>query len=110
MELSLKDDKLKFLNTLSKAGIEFDVSLTDGFYTLTPGEVLEYLENPELLGARKHGVTLEHWLAWKNFVENPRCYAITRKGRPCKIDVYTVDVKAFMPGVSEYCHVHQQHT
>lgn len=80
----------------------------DGYFTITADEVFQYLEDSDLFAARKHGVALEHWLAWKKFVEDPRCYAITKKGKPCKISprYLGVHIKDFIPGVSEYCHVH----
>jgi len=104
------DDRANFLYRLSEAGIQLAVSLVDGMYSLTPDEVIEYLKNPDLFAARKRGVTLDHWLGWKHFVENPRCYAITKKGKPCKIlPTGSFNLKGFIPGVSEYCHVHQEH-
>lgn len=107
---AISPDRVNFLKMLSQAGIEFTVHLIDSCYILTPEEVFNYLEDPNLLAARKHGVTLEHWLAWKDFVEDPHCYAITKKGKPCKGWVHFVELKDFIPGVSEYCHVHQEYT
>jgi len=100
-------DRLTFLNMISEAGIEFTAHLVDGCFILTPDEVFNYLEDPNLFAARKHGVTLEHWLAWKDFIEDPHCYAITKKGKPCRGWICGVGLEDFIPGVSEYCRVHQ---
>jgi hypothetical protein len=105
-----KDDRAEFLEKLSKAGVEFSVPLVDGFYILKPKEVLEYLDAPDLFAAKRRGVTLEHWQAWKKFVENPHCYATTRKGKPCRNVTRLAGLEEFTIGLSEYCHTHQEHT
>lgn len=106
---AISPDRVNFLNMLSKAGVEFAVHLVDAYITITVDEVFQYLEDADLFAARKHGVTLEHWLAWKDFILDPRCYAITKKGKPCKGWVHFTELKDFIPGVSEYCHVHLKH-
>lgn len=106
----MEQDMVKILNELDEAGIQFVVSLVDGYFNLTPGEVLQYLKEPDLIAAQAHGVSLDLWMAWKNFIFNPRCYAITRRGKPCQITPRSVRLKEFIPGVSEYCSVHQKYT
>ena len=103
------DDKAEFLEKLSESGVEFSVHLVDGFYSLKPKEVLAYLDAPDLFAAKKRGVTLEHWQAWRKFVEDPHCYAITRKGKPCRNKTRVVKLEEFTIGLSEYCRTHQEH-
>jgi hypothetical protein len=95
------------LETLSKAGIEFTVHLFDSNYILSPTEVLRYLEEPELFAAEKHGISLRVWKSWIEHYNNPTCHALTKKGNPCRNSIIRVDLKNYVPGVSEYCAIHQ---
>lgn len=102
---------IKTLNMLSEKCIQFDVHLVDGWFPLKPDEVIKYLQDPDSLAAKKHDVTAEHFRAWRDFEKDPHCYGMTRKNKPCKNTVWCgTNVHAFIPGVSEYCKVHQQHT
>ena len=72
------------LDMINKAGIDFSVQLFDGHYILSPKEVLEYVRDPELLEAKKHGVDLVYWKKWKEHCETPCCHALTKKRKSCK--------------------------
>lgn len=100
--------RLNFVKMLSQAGIQFAVHLVDGYSDLTPDQLFDYLDDPNLFAARTHGVTLERWLTWKAFIQDPHCYALTKKGQPCKGWVCPCDLTAFIPGLTEYCHLHQK--
>ena len=102
-------DKLTFLKTLEEAGVEFCVHLVDGMYNIDATEVLRYAEDPDQFAAEKRGVSVDHWRAWKRWVQHEGgtpCYGITRKGKPCKLGAHFVELKDFVPGVSEYCDRH----
>jgi hypothetical protein len=101
----------KVLTMLSEKGIEFNVNFLDGWFSLKPDEVIKYLQDPDKLAAAKYGVTVEHFRAWRDFEKDPHCYALTKKRQPCKNQVQRgFGVNQFIPGISEYCVVHQQHT
>jgi len=101
------DEKLTFLKTLEEAGVEFCVLLVDGMYNIDAAEVLRYAKDPDQFAAERRGVTVEHWRAWKRWaLQGHPCYAITRRGKPCKIENWYVELQDFQPGVSEYCNLH----
>lgn len=96
------------VNKLSQAGISFNVHLVDGWFELTPDEVVNYLGDPDTVAAKRHGVSVAHYRAWRDFESDPHCYALTKKNKPCKNIVRSGnDVHKFIPGVSEFCPVHQ---
>lgn len=96
------------LEELNKAGIEFSVNLFDGYYNLSPKEVLEYIKAPELFEAKKHGVNLKNWKKWKEHYENPCCQALTKKRKPCKGYVNRLELHDFISkNCNVYCGVHE---
>ncbi|MBI4823614.1 MAG: hypothetical protein HY805_05230 [Nitrospirae bacterium] len=113
----MKDEftvKKGILEELSGKGIMFTVHLVDGFFDLTTDQVLEYLKDPDMFGAKMHRVSLQRYKGWKNMMEkyvdgDYRCPATTKRGTPCRGTVKSVDLKDFVPGVSEYCIAHQKY-
>jgi len=96
------------LYKLNKAGIDFSAHLFDGNYILSSKEVLEYVKDPELLEAKKHGVDLADWKKWKDHCKNPCCQALTKKGKPCKGYVKKLSLQDFIKkGCSVYCGIHE---
>lgn len=67
------------LENLKRYGIQFTAHLFDGHYDLSSKEVLEYINSPELVEDKAHGVTLENWKKWKDHINYPKCHAITKK-------------------------------
>jgi hypothetical protein len=107
--VKLTTEQIKFIKQLQTAGIEFSIGLVDGYYSLTAEKLVSFLTDPDLYGAKVHNINKEQYIAWREFVSNPHCYATTKKGTPCKSFVNnSISAGAFVPGVSEYCAHHQK--
>jgi len=109
MSMKLTTEQIIFIKQLQTAGIEYSVGLVDGNYYLTSEKLISYLADPDLYGAKAHNISKEQYVAWREFVSNPHCYATTKKGTPCKRPVNnSISASAFVPGISEYCTHHQK--
>ena len=97
------------LEKLSNKGVMFTVHLVDGFYDITPGEVIEYLKDQDLFAAKKRNVSKETWVSWKKHVETHQCSGRTLKGTRCRNGIWQKGLDEFIEGVSEYCSHHQKH-
>jgi hypothetical protein len=73
------------LNWLDAAGIEFALDQApNGYYSLDPSEVAEYLANPEALLAEKAGVSVKDYRGWQAAEGAIQCHAQTKSGRRCR--------------------------
>ncbi|XOF32548.1 MAG: hypothetical protein ACL93V_10990 [Candidatus Electrothrix sp. YB6] len=99
---------IKELDELHKAGIQFSIHLFDGFYFLSPEEIIEYIKAPEIFESKKHGVSLSNWKKWKKHYENPCCHALTKKGKPCKGHVAQLQLHDFiLKNCQVFCGIHE---
>ena len=88
------DDKtlMAVLNWLDAAGIEFVLNQSpNGYYTLDPSEVAEYLANPEAFLAEEAGVSVEDYRGWQAAEGAIQCHAQTKSGRRCRNMVADAD-------------------
>ena len=104
-------ESLAFLEKAQAAGIEFRASLPGkGTFLLSPAEILAYLSFPEKVMARKCKVSIATYKAYKKWYEEGcRCNAITLKGSQCKVHVIDNSLNNYVPGLSEFCKIHQNH-
>jgi hypothetical protein len=81
------DDKtlMQVLNWLDAVGIEFMLDQApNGYYTLHPSEVAEYVANPEAFLAEAAGVSVEDYRDWQAAEGAIQCHAQTKSGRRCR--------------------------
>jgi hypothetical protein len=98
---------------LEKRGIHFSVSLLEGWLDLDVGQVLAFLQDPDLFEAKALGLpNVETLHQLKKFDKEfpPQCTGITKKGRQCKNFVFQHPnrSKDFALGVSDRCYLHKE--
>lgn len=84
-----RDDLLEALTRLCDAGALITVSVgetaTSGWTVdLTAEEAVEYLSDPDSVGARLCGVSVEELREWREAGGYARCHAITCAGKRCR--------------------------
>ena len=104
-------ESLAFLEKAQEAGIEFRALLPGkGTFLLSSAEILAYLSFPEKVMARKCKVSIATYKAYKKWYEEGcRCNAGTLKGSQCKVHVIDNSLNNYVPGLSEFCKIHQNH-
>ena len=75
----------------------------------------ETLDDRDVIIAKKFGVTKDHYRRWLEFIENPQCAAVTKKGQQCKNpcwwdekEITTPD--KFDPTCNYFCPTHSEYT
>ena len=72
-------------------------------------ELIECDFDRDRLLAHMHGVLLEKYLVWKEYVDNPTCRGVTTKGRKCNQLFLRIprSPKDIIAPIDYYCHHHQ---
>ena len=109
-----RNTKIAFLEKLRGVGIEFQISLWNGYgyVCIPPQDVIEYVNNPELYInnwlAEFHHITLRSWQDYRSFYEDPQCIGITRKGLRCKKICEVPLPQEYNPDIDRYCNYHSR--
>ena len=106
----LTDAEMALLREVEDAGVTF-MFFSEGCTIPIDSETIPIiLKDPEAFEANYLGVSVEQLRRWRAFHEDYRCKAMTAKGRPCSLRPISARGPAeFIPGVSDYCKVHQEH-
>lgn len=90
---------------------------------LTPAELVNFVHDPDSCIAQHYEVTVEHYRAWKAFIDGiwgvaaagqaPPCDAINRNGQPCRSlavpdHYWHLRPDEFVVGQKVYCGTHRQ--
>lgn len=59
-----------------------------GCMNLTNEDVVACLENRTAFYAKMLGLTVENYLKWKEFEEDPVCFRLTKKGTRCQNEIF----------------------
>lgn len=106
MNKTLTEQELDLLGRLEEAGVAFMLYVGGGSIIISKEDVPELIANPDKFLADYHGVSVERYLAWRNF--DGSCRATTAKGKPCtKRPEGASSPAAFVRGISDYCKHHQ---
>lgn len=75
----------RFLESVGNAGVSLIAShwAMGGHFFLKPCQVERFTESPEQFAADHYGVTLEHLLAWADFIKGQQCLGFTEDGARC---------------------------
>jgi hypothetical protein len=108
------DSEKKFLNMLQDKGVKMTIFSCTGLWDIDVDEVEQYINNPNDLHARLHGVSVAIFNQWKDiYQENNscwfQCHAKTLKGKRCKNEAYLPEyISEYDPTVDNYCNVHRR--
>jgi hypothetical protein len=83
----------EFIEYAMQRNVYFSIHATNGMFDLRSGkEVLDYLENPDAVCAKKHRVSEETYRLWKSVhngeITSPVCSGKNKKGQSCKKEVW----------------------
>ena len=85
-----------------------------GFIGLSVEDLCLYVKNPEYcideMNARHFGVGLMQFRRWKEFMINPQCRGINRRGEQCRMMLYyhIPPVQSFNEDIDCYCSYHSR--
>ena len=79
-----------------------------GHITMTSGEILQYVDNPNAFIATKCFVTEAQYVSWLEHFENPVCRHDSGQGGMCAKQVDKVSIPSeFESGIDDRCERHQ---
>lgn len=105
----LKNDSGQVLQRMTDSGITF-VAYHPGIehLVLTPGEIMDYLNNPIAFVAERCGVIEEHYREWMMHYRLPVCRHADESGQVCGEPIDKVmKPKFFRHGEGDRCRTHQ---
>ncbi len=108
-QLLMKNDSGQVLQRMTDTGITF-VAYHPGIehLVLTPGEIMDYLNNPIAFVAERCGVAEEHYQEWMMHYRLPVCRHTDEAGQVCGDPIDKVlKPKFFRHGEGDRCREHQ---
>jgi hypothetical protein len=97
----------RYLGRLHEAGVRLYAVLLGGWHDLSIEDAIAFEADPEVVAARLHDLSPEHYQSWAAMMKDPHCTGRRRTGARCKQPVWVVrDPTRFEPCVSDRCRSH----